>query len=212
MAVRELNITLVRNADAARDTTQLANPFFHAGAPVAVDATTKLLKAADRAVDAAASYRGVAYDDHSRGGNTRIDVDPVGSSYLDAQGNLVANNNALMALPTNRKIADFQDELISGVTNYTAGASGYEGPKRPCAVIMAPGQIGTDQFSLKLSAGATADTTTGFTTFAANDLLTYGAGAAAGTFVKLATTTDGRAIAVVDSFDAAGNMLYITLL
>jgi hypothetical protein len=232
MAIRELNAVIAANFDIAA-TTQL-----HAGSYVARDPGSSLVVAADRALHTAGATLGVLADDTARTGNTMIQVDPVGSTYIDpTTGNFVANNNGYFRA-AKRAIGNYQAEDYTDVTNLTAGASGFEGPMRGVGVFTTPSSnLITDQFATAVTAdsvtsGATTISDSAFSggqTFLPNDLLTYGTGVNAGLFVKVATTTavvnstsevepstttflNGKIVARVDKYDSAAALLYITLL
>jgi hypothetical protein len=141
-------------------------------------------------------------------------ADPVGSSYTDASGVLQANNNGFYVV-SKRAIGDFLAENVNGVTNPTAGSSGYEGPRRGVGVFNTPGaQFITDRFASVASTNITTDGVAAGWTPAAGDLLTVAGGVAnAGKIVKLNTVgTDGVIIGRVDSYDSAAGLLYFTQL
>ena len=209
MAIRTILTVIAQNHDA------LATASFHAGSVLARSATggtAGKVRPADRATDTVTEYVGIAADDTARQGNTMIIADSVGSTYLDpSTGEFIANNNALYAAPK-RAIGDFQSEHVNGVTNLTAGATGFEGPRRGVGVYTSQGaQFVVDQFAAVATTGATTDDTTPLT-FAINDVLTFGVGANAGLFVKRASSTHGPAVAKVDKYDATSKLLYITQL
>lgn len=209
MAIKELQSLVVETFPTAADTT------FYAGMVLARDsdgADAGLVRAADRAADTIAEYVGFAYDDHARTGCTMIQPDPVGSTYIDPDtGAFEAYNNGWFVGPK-RVLGDWFDEPVTNVTNLTAGASGYQGPRRGVSVLISPsGRFVTDQFAAVATSTATADSGTPIV-FAINDRLTFGAGANAGLLVKIDEAADGPAIAKVDSYDAAAGLLYITQL
>jgi hypothetical protein len=212
MAVRELNAILNANFEIDKATA------LHAGAIVARDPSSSLIVAADRATHGQGAYIGVLADDTARTGNTMILVDPVGSTYVDTNGVLQSNANGYYRV-AKRAIGDYQSEIVNGVTNPTAGTSGYEGPRRGVGVYTTPSNnLVTDQFATYKTTdpNGTTWTETAFTggdTFNPNDLLTFGTGANAGLLVKVqAATNNGRIVARVDKYDAAGGMLWITML
>jgi len=98
----------------------------------------------------------------------------LGSSYTDATGAFVANNNGFY-LVSKRAIGDFLAENVNGVTNPTAGSSGYEGPRRGVGVFNTPGGqfLVTDRWSG--TASSTVSTDGGSWTPAIGDLLTIAA-------------------------------------
>lgn len=212
MAIRELFSVVQSNVEVARDTTQLSNPYFLAGQLLARDTATGLARQANRANTAPVdTFVGISADDHSRTGATMIIPDPVGSTYVDANGVLQANNNGFY-VATKRALLDFLDETVTNASDLTSGASGYQGPRRGAGIYTTPsGQFMTDQFAAVKTATTTTDSGTAYS-FAPNDLLTFGAGVNAGKFVALNATTDGPVIARVDKYEAAANLLYITQL
>jgi len=224
MAIKALQTVVVSNRDSSNTIASGTNTF-HAGMVLARDLSgtyANFARPANRGVngtggtnsnaqtDNVNSYLGIAADDHMTTGNTFIQNDPVGSTYVDpSSGNLVAANNGWFVGPK-RAIGEFQDELVSEVTNLTAGAGGSEGPRRGVGVYTTPsGQFITDQFVAVQTATAGTDSGSPYT-FLPGDLLTFGAFANAGKFVALASSSHGPAIARVDSFD--GSLLYITQL
>ena len=69
------------------------------------------------------------------------------SNFEKYSGNFVANNNGFYVV-SKRAIGDFLAENVNGVTNPTAGSSGYEGPRRGVGVFNSPGgQFVTDRWS-----------------------------------------------------------------
>lgn len=210
MAIRALNSVVVANYDVPATET------FHAGAALGRDLTgadAGLVRAANRASDAARAWVGFASDDHARTGNTIILADPVGSTYTDGNGNLIANNNGFY-VGDKRAIGDFQDEVVTTVTNLTDVSSGFASPRRGVGVFTTPsGQFVTDQFAAVETTSSSADDTSAYT-FVIGDLLTFGAGANAGKLVHLASnaTTHGPAIAKVDKYDSTAGLLYFTQL
>lgn len=205
MALHVINSLIVANYD-TKDNVE-----FTQGAALARDlsgANAGLVRKADRATDVAANWVGFAADNHQRSGNTMILNDPVGSTYVDSNGNLQSNANGFY-VADKRAIGDFQDETINGVTNLTAGAGGYEGPRRGVGVFTTPsGQFITDQFVAVATSGATTDSGTPIT-FDIGDSLTFGVTANAGKLVRLASSAHGRAVAVVEKYDATAGLLWI---
>jgi|NOAtaT_7_FD_contig_31_9441227_length_1515_multi_3_in_0_out_0_1 hypothetical protein len=205
MAIHIINAVIVANYDTKKNTD------FTQGAALARDlsgADAGLVRKADRASDTAANWVGLAADNNQRSGNTIILNDPVGSTYVDGSGNLVSNANGFY-VGEKRAIGDFQDETVNNVTNLTAGAGGFEGPRRGVGVYTTPsGQFITDQFVAVATSSATADSGSAIT-FAIGDSLTFGAGANAGKLVRLANAAHGRAVAVVEKYDAAAGLLWI---
>jgi hypothetical protein len=214
MAIRALNSLVVANYD----TTSTAS--WSAGVGLQRSTTAGQVQIAQRAHGAGAGvgftggFVGFSADDTARSGNTMILADPVGSSYVDANGVLQANNNGFYVV-SKRAIGDFQAENVNGLTNPTAGSSGYEGPRRGVGVFNTPGaQFITDRFASVASTNVTTDGVAGGWTPAVGDLLTVaGSSANAGKIVKLGTVgTDGVIIGRVDNYDSAAGLLYFTQL
>jgi hypothetical protein len=194
---------------------------FHAGACLARESTTSNgtcsqgnARLADRASDPGNAFVGFAADDKARSGNTMIQPDPVGATYVDpATGNMIKNNNGLF-VAQKRALGDWQDETVTNVSDLTSGASGYEGPRRGVGIYTTPSNVLiTDQFGLFQTSAATTDIA--YAAFVPNDLLTFGASttnAMQGKLVMLSNTSHGKAIARVDSYDASAGLLYITQL
>ena len=125
-----------------------------------------------------------------------------------------SNNNGFYVV-SKRAIGDFLAENVNGVTNPTAGSSGYEGPRRGVGVFNTPGaQFITDRFSSTASTSVTLDGAAGGWTPAVGDLLTVAGGSAnAGKLCKLGTVgTDGVIVGRVDNYDSAAGLLYFTQL
>ncbi len=210
MAIRALNSLVVANYNT------LANASWQAGACLALNTGTGNVQLASRAsgTDTAnfATFVGFSADDTARTGNTMILSDPVGSNYINGSGTLVDNNTGFYTV-AKRAIGDFQSEIVNGVTNPTAGSTGYEGPRRGVGVYNTPGgQFVTDQF-LTSAASVTSGVNTDSGTWspAPGDLCTFDA-AGTGKLVKLNTVgTDGPAVARVDKYDSAAGLLYITM-
>ena len=215
MAIRALNTLVVANYNTA------ASASFLAGDALMISTSDGTVSAAYRAAgtfDTLAEQRGrfvgFSADDTARTGNTMILADPVGSSYTDSNGVLQANNNGFYVV-SKRAIGDFLAENVNGVTNPTAGSSGYEGPRRGVGVFNTPGaQFITDRFAAVASTSVTQDGAANGWTPAAGDLLTVAASSAnAGKIVKLGTVgTDGVIIGRVDAYDSAAGLLYFTQL
>jgi len=207
MAIRALNSVVVANYNTASTAS------WQAGAALAINTSTGLAQLATRASGADtlnfATFLGFSADDTARSGNTMILADPVGSSYVDTSGVLQANANGFYVV-SKRAIGDFQAENVNGVTNPTAGSSGYEGPRRGVGVFNTPGgQFVTDQISLVTTSAVNADNT-GTWSPAPGDACTFAADGS-GKLVKLNTIgTDGPMVARVDSYDSAAGLLYFT--
>lgn len=215
MAIRALNTLVVANYNTA------ASASFYAGDALMISTSDGTVSAAFRSATGFTTlaqqlgrFVGFSADDTARTGNTMILADPVGSSYTDASGVLQANNNGFYVV-SKRAIGDFLAENVNGVTNPTAGSSGYEGPRRGVGVFNTPGaQFITDRFAAVASTSVTQDGVANGWTPTAGDLLTVAASSAnAGKIVKLGTAgTDGVIIGRVDSYDSAAGLLYFTQL
>lgn len=213
MAIRALNSAIVANYDT------YANATIFAGDALMLDSNGKVIPAHrihasfDTAAEMAGRFVGFSADDTVRSGNTMILADPVGASYTDSSGNFVAANNAFYVV-SKRAIGDFLAENVNGVTNPTAGSTGFEGPRRGVAVFNTPGgQFITDRWSGTASSSLTTDGGTWTPTY--GDLVTVGA--AAGNSGKLVQyspiglgNTHGVAVGRVDSYDSATGLLYFT--
>ena len=213
MAIRALNTLVVANYNTA------ASASFFAGDALMISVTDGTVSAGFRAATGFTTtaqqlgrFVGFSADDTARTGNTMILADPVGSSYTDSNGALVANNNGFYVV-SKRAIGDFLAENVNGVTNPTAGSSGYEGPRRGVGVFNSPGaQFITDRFSLtNVSSTSVADGGSAWSP-APGDLLTIAAASGnAGKLVKLDEVgVDGLIVGRVDSYDSAAGLLYFT--
>jgi hypothetical protein len=188
-----------------------ANANWHAGAGLVEDTTTKLARVADRATDTTNMWIGFSADDTARSGNTIILADPVGSNFVSGS-TFVANNNGYYVAAKRAVIENVAGEHINNVTDLTSGSTGFQGPRRPVGVYTTPsGRFVTDQYVAVATDDNDGDLTAP-ATFAANDLLTWGAGDNKGKLVKLSNASHGRAVARVDDFDATAGLLYITQL
>jgi hypothetical protein len=158
-------------------------------------------------------FVGFSADDTARTGNTMILADPVGSSFTDSSGVLQANNNGFYVV-SKRAIGDFLAENVNGVTNPTAGSSGYEGPRRGVGVFNTPGgQFVTDRYAAIASTDNTQDGGVAYTLLPGDLLTVAGSSANAGKLVKLDDRgTDGPIVGRVDSLDSASGLLYFTQL
>jgi hypothetical protein len=214
MAIRALNSAIVANYPTASSASFLAGDALMIGTDGNVSAAYRAATAFDTIAEQLGRFVGFSADDTARTGNTMILADPVGSSYTDSSGNFVANNNGFYVV-SKRAIGDFLAENVNGVTNPTAGSSGYEGPRRGVGVFNTPGaQFVTDRWSGTASSTVSADG--GTWTPAIGDLLTVAAAAgSAGKLVLLdpaAVGTDGIIVGRVDSYDSAAGLLYFTQL
>ena len=221
MAIRALNSVVVGNYDTASTAT------WQAGAVLCRTATGNQVAIAARVVLAnggigcTGGIVGFSADDTARSGNTMILADPVGSSYVDSSGVLQANNNGFYVV-TKRAIGDFQAENVNGLTNPTAGASGYEGPRRGVGVYNTPGgQFVTDMFLTGTGSSTSAGIAdAGTATYAPGALLTVAnngsgklvelAGAAAAQFNGVGTGCSLPIVGVVDRYDSAAGLIYFT--
>ena len=225
MAIRALNSVVVANYDTTSTTT------WSAGVGLQRSSTAGNVALAQRAhggqvggagVGFTGGFVGFSADDTARSGNTMILADPVGASYVDANGVLQSNNNGFYAV-SKRAIGDFQAENVNGLTNPTAGSSGYEGPRRGVGVFNTPGgQFITDQFLTAASGSSTSagNADGGTATYLPGALLTIAANGS-GKLVELAgiavgiNNTSGVGITmpvvgIVDRYDSAAGLLYFT--
>jgi len=214
MAIRALNTLVVANYNTAASASWLAGDALFLQSDGTVAAAYRSATGFTTLQQQLGKFVGFSADDTARTGNTMILADPVGSSYTNSSGDLVANNNGFYVV-SKRAIGDFLAENVNGVTNPTAGSSGYEGPRRGVGVFNTPGaQFITDRFSSVASTSVTQDSAAGQWTPAVGDLLTVAAGSAnAGKLAKLGTVgTDGVIVGRVDSYDSAAGLLYFTQL
>ena len=222
MAIRALNSVVVANYE----TTSTAT--WSAGAVLCRTTTGNQAALAARVVLANGSIGctggvlGFSADDTARTGNTMILADPVGASFVDASGVLQSNNNGFYVV-SKRAIGDFQAENVNGLTNPTAGSSGYEGPRRGVGVFNTPsGQFITDMFltgtgsstSTGIADGGTATYVPGALLTVANNgsgKLVELNGAPAGPFANgVGTGCSLPIVGVVDRYDSAAGLLYFT--
>ncbi len=214
MAIRALNTLVVANYNTAASASWLAGDALYLQSDGTVAAAYRAGSGFTTITQQLGKFVGFSADDTARTGNTMILADPVGSSYTDASGVLQANNNGFYVV-SKRAIGDFLAENVNGVTNPTAGSSGYEGPRRGVGVFNTPGaQFITDRFAGTASSTITTDG--GTWTPAVGDLLTIAAASGnAGKLVLLdpaALGTDGIVVGRVDSYDSAAGLLYFTQL
>ena len=214
MAIKALNSAIVANYPTA------ASASFFAGDALFIAPSTGFVSAAYRSaigfsslVEQMGRFVGFSADDTARSGNTMILADPVGSSYTDASGVLQSNNNGFYVV-SKRAIGDFLAENVNGVTNPTAGSSGYEGPRRGVGVFNTPGgQFVTDRYAAIASTNVNWDGAPAYTLLPGDLLTVAGAAANAGKLVKLDDRgTDGPIVGRVDSLDSASGLLYFTQL
>ncbi len=213
MAIRALNTLVVANYNTAASASWLAGDALFLQSDGTVAAAYRSATGFTTLQQQLGKFVGFSADDTARTGNTMILADPVGSSFTNASGELVANNNGFYVV-SKRAIGDFLAENVNGVTNPTAGSSGYEGPRRGVGVFNTPGaQFITDRFAAVASTSVTQDGASAWTP-AVGDLLTVAAGVAnAGKLVKLETVgTHGVIVGRVDNYDSAAGLLYFTQL
>ena len=215
MAIRALNSAIVANYPTASSASFLAGDALMIGTDGNVSAAYRAATAFDTLAEQKGRFVGFSADDTARTGNTMILADPVGSSYTDSSGNIVSNNNGFYVV-SKRAIGDFLAENVNGVTNPTAGSSGYEGPRRGVGVFNTPGgQFVTDRWAGVASSSIS--TEGGSWTPAVGDLLTVAAAVGnAGKLTLLAAvgtaTTHGILVGRVDAYDSAAGLLYFTQL
>lgn len=211
MAIKPLNSIVVANYNTAASASWLA------GSVLARDTTTVgnvTVATRNAAGTVTGGVVGFSSDDTARTGNTMILADPVGANYTDASGNFQANNSGFYVV-AKRAIGDFQAENVNGVTNPTAGASTYEGPRRGVGVYSTPsGQYVTDMFVVGAGGSASAaQGDAGTAVYAPGAQLTVSAaasGASFGKLVELVNTAWGPVVGVVDRYDSAAGLLYFT--
>lgn len=218
MAIRALNSAIVANYPTAASASFLAGDALMIGTDGNVSAAYRAAAAFDTLAEQKGRFVGFSADDTARTGNTMILADPVGSSYTDSSGNFVANNNGFYVV-SKRAIGDFLAENVNGVTNPTAGSSGYEGPRRGVGVYNTPGaQFVTDQFLT--GSGSSANnifTDTQSAVYNPGTPLTFAANGsgklveAGGLFMGgFAGTHPNLVVGYVDRYDSAAGLLYFT--
>ena len=222
MAIRALNTLVVANYDTASTASWSAGVGLQRSSTAGQVqiAVRALLQGSTTSVGFTNGFVGFSADDTARTGNTMILADPVGSSYVDASGVLQANNNGFYVV-SKRAIGDFQAENVNGLTNPTAGSSGYEGPRRGVGVFNTPGgQFVTDQFKSGSGSSTSAiNADGGQATYQPGALLTIAVDGS-GKLVELAGSAVGignsvfgltvPAVGVVDRYDSAAGLLYFT--
>ena len=214
MAIKALNSAIVANYPTASSASFLAgDALFIAPSTGFVSAAYRSAIGFSTLVEQMGRFVGFSADDTARSGNTMILADPVGSSYTDASGVLQSNNNGFYVV-SKRAIGDFLAENVNGVTNPTAGSSGYEGPRRGVGVFNTPGgQFVTDRYAAIASTGINLDGAAAYTLLPGDLLTVAGTLAQAGKLVKLDDRgTDGPIVGRVDSLDSASGLLYFTQL
>jgi hypothetical protein len=214
MAIKALNSAIVANYPTA------ASASFLAGDALMIVPSTGFVTAAFRSAigfstiaEQMGRFVGFSADDTARTGNTMILADPVGSSYTDSSGVLQANNNGFYVV-SKRAIGDFLAENVTGVTNPTAGSSGYEGPRRGVGVFNTPGgQFVTDRYAAIASTNINFDGAAAYTLLPGDLLTVASSSAQAGKLIKLDDRgNDGAIVGRVDSLDSASGLLYFTQL
>lgn len=198
MGLRVINHQMIDNGR-----KPAASSGIHAGQIVALQANgttgvAELVKA-DRANSTATltgSIVGIAGDDATTTGNTQIIVNPV---------SLVFESHYA------RRLGDFQDEVVEGVTNWTDTGT----PKRGVTVYSVGGEFATDMYETAfVPASATTDTA-GAPGFVVNEALTVGSATTnslAGQFVSLnsvATNTYSVLVVARVTDGASNSCLYI---
>ena len=221
MAIRALNSVVVANYDTTSTATWSAGVGLQRSATAGQVALAQRAHGAGAGIGFTGGFAGFSADDTARSGNTMILADPVGASFVDASGVLQANNNGFYVV-SKRAIGDFQAENVNGLTNPTAGSSGYEGPRRGVGVFNTPGgQFITDQFKTGTGSSTSAgNADAGTATYVPGALLTIAVDAS-GKLVELAGTAVGVVnasgagvtmpfVGIVDRYDSAAGLLYFT--
>lgn len=151
-------------------------------------------------------FLGFASGDHDKV-NSILVHDPVGSSYIDSNGNYIDNVNNLYT-GIKRHIDEFTDENISNYYNLSDVSTESI---RGIGVYRLVDEIyGTDQFAPYIAYTQLADDTN-IIVFAPGDLLTFGAGVNAGKLVKVDLSGYGPSVlivGIVEAYDSAGGVLY----
>jgi hypothetical protein len=133
MAIRALNTAIVANYNTAASGSWLAGDALF----LQTDGTVAVANRAGNGFSTLAQqtgrFVGFSADDTARTGNTMILADPVGANYVDSSNVVQTGNNGFYVV-SKRAIGDFLAENVNGVTNPTAGSSGYEGPRRGVGV------------------------------------------------------------------------------
>ena len=161
----------------------------HAGQIVALVAngTTGVpeLARADRALVATthgiSAIVGIAGDDAITTGNTQIVVNPVSLAFESH---------------STRRLGDFQDEVVEGVTNWTDTGT----PRRGVTVYSGGGEFATDKYEALFAANAATTDAAAAPAFAVNDGMTYGSSTTnslAGQFVDDGATATVNVVARV---------------
>ena len=222
MAIRALNTLVVANYNTA------ASASFLAGDALMISVTDGTVSAGYRAATGFTTtaqqlgrFVGFSADDTARTGNTMILADPVGANYVDSSNVVQSNNNGFYVV-SKRAIGDFLAENVNGVTNPTAGSSGYEGPRRGVGVYNTPGgQFVVDTSSFKTGSGSStglnaANSDGGTAVYAPGAPLTIAIDGS-GKLVEmgpacaaLGASWTGSIVGVVDRYDSAAGLLYFT--
>ena len=157
----------------------------------------------------------------SQQGEFQFPSHPVGSNYVDANGVLQTANNGFYSV-AKRAVGDFFAENVNGVTNPTSGSSGFEGPRRGVGVYNTPGgQFVVDTSSFKTGSGSStglnaANSDGGTAVYAPGAPLTVAIDGT-GRLVEmgpacaaLGASWTGAIVGVVDRYDSAAGLLYVT--
>lgn len=211
MAIKPLNSIVVANYNTAASASWLAGVVLARDTATAGNVVVATRNASGLVTGGVVGF---SSDDTARSGNTMILADPVGANFTDASGNFQANNSGFYVV-AKRAIGDFQAENVNGVTNPTAGASTFEGPRRGVGVYSTPsGQFITDMFVVGAGGSASAvQADAGTAVYAPGAQLTVSAaasGASFGKLVELVNTAWGPVVGVVDRYDSAAGLLYFT--
>ena len=194
MGLRVINHVLI---DQGRKPTSSSG--IHAGQVVALqaNATTgdpELARANRDGTHTLAHVAGIAGDDATTTGNTQIIVNPVS---LDFETHAT------------RRLGDFQDEVVEGVTNWTDTGT----PRRGITVYSGGGEFVTDMYEALFAADAATTDAAAAPTFAVGAGLTYGSAttnALQGQFVDDGNVAGVVVVARVTD-GASGDCLYIRL-
>ena len=142
-------------------------------------------------------FLGFASGDHDKVNNILVH-DPVGSSYIDSNGNYIDNVNNLYT-GIKRFIDEYTDENISNYYNLSDVST--EAPRGIGVYRLVNEIYGTDQFAPYAAYTQLADDTNTII-FSPGDLLTFGAGVNAGKLVKVDLSGFGPSVLIVGVVDA----------
>ncbi len=206
MAIYPLLYTAPINSDVLKLSS------FKAGMALIKDSNNRAIKADSQTLystsvtEKLARFIGFAASDHDIN-NTIIIQDVIGSSYTDANNQMVYNGNTEYSIPK-RGLLDLQDETVNKF--YNPSDNSILG-QRGVGVYNTPGDILiTDQFNPVLHGDYGFDSTT-TTTINPGDLLTFGGGINSGKLVKVNVNSFGPDILVVgtvEKYVASTNLLY----